>query len=486
MPPPPVQGKAQRAKNGDSDIKNRTLFTGDNLYVLRGIKSCSVDLIYLDPPFNSKHDYAAPIGSKAAGAAFKDTWTLSDIDEAWVGEIAEVNEGIYKILEMVREVMGKSTLSYLIYMTIRIIEMRRILKKTGTLYLHCDPTMSHYLKCIMDAIFGKNGFKNEIVWKRTASGQKGSQYAQKTFGSNHDIILVYGKDSKKSVFYAPKQPLTEAERLAKFPKIDDKGRRYNTATPIFRAPSMGPRPNLCYTWRGITNPHPSGWRLKKSVLEEEYQKGNVEILTKKDGKLHPVRKKYEKDYRGENMGDIWSDINPVGRGAEDLGYPTQKPLALLERIISSATLKGDWVLDPFCGCATACSAAEKLGRNWIGIDISEKAYDLVKIRLKREAGIERFTTGKGKIIHRTDVPIREGHRTPDIKHRLFGLQEGKCTGCHVHFEFRNLEIDHIIPRATGGRDDDSNLQLLCGSCNRIKGDRDMAYLRMRLKELGVV
>lgn len=180
---------------------------------------------------------------------------------------------------------------------------------------------------------------------------------------------------------------------------------------------------------------------------------------------------------------MWMDIRPV-QGAEKLGYPTQKPLTLLERIITCSSNPGDFVLDPFCGCTTTCSAAEKLGRQWIVIDISEKAYELVQIRLK-EAGIEHYTTGKGRIVHRMDVSVRHGHRTPDIKHRLFGVQEGKCGGCRVRFEFRNLAIDHIIPRADGGLDDDSNLQLLCGSCNRIKGDRDMAYLRMRLKELGV-
>ena len=467
-------------------IKNRTIFTQDNLYVLRGMKTCSIDLIYLDPPFNSKHDYAAPIGSKAAGAAFKDTWTLSDIDEAWAGEIAEDNEGVYKILEMVREVMGKSSLSYLIYMTIRIIEMRRVLKDTGMLYLHCDPTMSHYLKCIMDAVFGKNGFKNEVVWKRATSSQKGSQYAQKKFGSNHDIILVYCKDAKKSLFYAPKQPLTDDERSGKFPKVDENGRKYNTATPIFRAPTMGARPNLCYTWRGITNPNPSGWRLKKSVLEAEYQNGNVEIIVKKDGTRSAVRKKYEEDYSGENMGDLWSDINPVGKGDEDLGYPTQKPLALLERIIQASTKKGDWVLDPFCGCATACSAAEKLGRNWIGIDISPKAYELLNQRLKVEAGIEKFTKGAGKTIHRTDLPVRRELRSTDIKHTLYGRQEGRCKACKTNFGFRHMEVDHIVPIALGGPDVDDNLQLLCGNCNRIKGDRDMHYLLAKLRKMGII
>ena len=215
-------------------------------------------------------------------------------------------------------------------------------------------------------------------------------------------------------------------------------------------------------------------------MMELERNGRVHLPKKKGG--IPGYKIYLDEAKGVPCQNMWTDIGPV-KGSEKLGYPTQKPLALLERIITCSSNPGDFVLDPFCGCATACSAAEKLGRKWIGIDISEKAYDLVKLRLKKEAGIERFTTGKGKIIHRTDIPLREGYRTPDIKHRLFGVQEGKCGGCQVRFEFRNMEIDHIIPRADGGRDDDGNLQLLCGSCNRIKGVRDMAYLRMRLKEM---
>lgn len=240
---------------------------------------------------------------------------------------------------------------------------------------------------------------------------------------------------------------------------------------------MGARPNLCYEWRGFRNPHPSGWRLSKERLEEEFQKGNIVI--RPDGKLE--RRKYLKDYKGVPVGNLWDDIPPA-TGNERTGYPTQKPLRLLERIIKASSNEGDVVLDPFCGCATTCVAAEKLVRNWIGIDISEKAIDLVKSRLIKDLGLFSI-----KVIHRTDIPTdRAGKKSPDIKYLLFGKQEGFCNGCGISFHFRNFTLDHIIPRDKGGTDTDDNLQLLCGYCNSVKGNRTQEYLLAKLKENNVI
>ena len=474
------------AKKKSNTIKNRTIFTGDNLHVMRGMADESIDLIYLDPPFNSKHDYAAPIGSEAAGAAFKDTWNLSDIDEEWWGEIAESHPSLYKLLGAIRDINGKSMMSYAIYMAVRIIEMHRILKPTGSLYLHCDPTAGHYLKLIMDAVFGKNNFKNDLVWGRSGTANKGSQHAPKKFGASHDMILFYAKDVKKAKFNSPKVETTDLKK--KFPKIDKKGERYNTATPLYCAPSMSPRPNLCYKFRGFENKSNSGWRMKKSRMEEEYQKGNIVI---ENGKIE--RRSYMKNYAGHNMNDLWTDI-PNAAGNERTGYPTQKPLALLERIISSNSDPNDVVFDPFCGCATTCLAAEKLDRKWIGVDISELAAKLIKSRMlsaaRAEDGnqetIERFTKGAGEIVHRTDLPRLHAQRDPCIKNKLYGVQEGMCKGCHNHFEIRQMDLDHKIPRAVGGHDSDDNLQLLCASCNRFKGKKTMDELRARLKELKII
>lgn len=482
------------------NVTNRTIFTQDNLHILRGLESDTIDLIYLDPPFNSKHNYAAPIGSKAAGAAFKDTWTLDDIDMAWWGEIADVYPGLYKLLDAVVLVAGESMMSYLIYMAVRIIEMHRILKPTGSLYLHCDPTAGHYLKLVLDAVFGYACFLADITWKRSFA------HNDKMFGSLSDTILYYGKsddviknaDAVKTVF--------DDDQLArKYPSKDSRGR-------YMRDNLMGPgtaRGESGMPWKGC-DPTQYGrhWSAPKTGKYAKYINDNLipnylkiegvharldaldnnELILwpKKKGGA-PTLKRYAMQDQGTLPSNMWTDVPPLARKSKErLGYPTQKPLALLERIIAASSNPGDMVLDPFCGCATACSAAEKLDRQWIGIDISPKAYDLVKQRLKKEAGLDKFTKGAGKVIHRVDIPSRKGARTPCFKDVLYGRQKGKCAGCCHHFEYQHFEIDHVVSRAKGGSDTDDNLQLLCSSCNRIKGPtRDMPELKARLKELGL-
>ena len=458
------------------NVQNRTVFSNDNLPVLRGIDTESVDLIYLDPPFNSNRNYAAPIGSDAAGAAFKDTWTLSDVDNAWHGEIADREPALYQAIHAAELTHGKGMKSYLIMMAVRLLEMKRVLKKTGSIYLHCDPTASHYLKVTMDSIFGKSNFRSEITWKRTTSTQKGSQHRSLRWGNNADMLLYYAASSSTSL--RPERELTESEILKKFKHVDENRQRYyNDSAHIWSTPNMGERPNLCYEWRGFINPHPSGWRLSKERLEEEYQKGNIVI--RPDRKLE--RRKYLKDYKGASYGNIWDDVLPPA-GEERTGYPTQKPIALLERIVKASSDKDDIVLDPFCGCATTCVAAERHQRQWIGIDISPKAVDLVRVRLKNEIGIF------GDVIHRTDIPKRS-EKLPNYrthKHTLFGKQEGLCNGCRTQFPFRNMTVDHIVPQSQGGTDHEDNLQLLCGACNSTKGRGTQAELISRLKAQGVL
>ena len=440
--------------------KNRTLWTGDNLGLMRGMNSESIDLIYLDPPFNSNRDYAAPIGSEAAGAAFKDTWALSDIDLAWHGEIAEESPDLYAVIDAAGLAQGKGMKSYLIMMAVRLLEMCRLLKSTGSIYLHCDPTASHYLKMLMDCIFGKNNFRNEITWQRHTSLSKGSQYTPKTWGNTTDTILFYAGSGSS---LRPYRSMTEEESDKQFPNIEpETNRRYNTRTPIFSTPSMGARPNLCYEWRGFTAPHASGWRLSKERLEEEYQKGS--IIIKPNGRLE--RRKYERDFRGKQVGNLWTDI-PIPIGKERVGYPTQKPLALLDRIIRASSSEGDVVLDPFAGCATACVAAERLNREWVGIDFSPLAAKLVKSRLHKEMCLWYEVDHRTDIPHRTDLGKLPHYKTH--KHTLFGKQEGHCAGCEVAFPFRNFTVDHIVPRSRGGHDHIDNLQLLCNACNSQKG-----------------
>ena len=313
-----------------SNVKNRTVFEGDNLVVLKGMNTGSVDLIYLDPPFNSNRDYSAPIGSKAAGKHFKNTWTLSDVDLAWHGEIANQNQAVYDIIKSARTAHGKGMMSYLIMMAVRLLEMHRVLKDTGSVYLHVDQTASHYLKMLMDAIFGAKNFRNEIVWCYAGGGQSKRNFPQK-----HDTILRYSKGSSWT-FNA------DAVRV---PYDSDYKATVFTA-PGTRAPgkTYGPNPN---------------------------------------GKL---------------VEDWWTGISrPYGK--DRTGYSTQKPLKLLERIIKSSSNPGDVVLDPFCGCATACVAAERLGRQWIGIDVSDKAVVLLRQRLQDDKGLNLDAGRKGQVNH---------------------------------------------------------------------------------------
>ena len=208
---------------------------------------------------------------KAAGAEFKDTWTLNDVDAAWLDLIEAKHPALNRVIHAA---MTNSDKSYLIYMAVRLLEMHRILKPAGSIYLHCDPTMSHYLKLAMDAVFGKGNFRNEIVWQRASGRAKGSQHQSKSLGRDVDYILHYSK-TNAFVHTVINQPLTEAETQEKFPLVDENKRRYNTDTPIFCSPSMGNRPNLCYEYKGVVNPHPSGWRVSKERLIEMDKAGDI-------------------------------------------------------------------------------------------------------------------------------------------------------------------------------------------------------------------
>lgn len=452
-----------------SNIKNRTIFTGDNLEMLRGFPSGMVDLIYLDPPFNSKHNYAAPIGSKAAGAAFKDVWTLRDVDRAWWGQIAESNPALYKVLDMSKHTGGKSAMSYLIYMAVRILEMRRVLKDTGSIYLHCDSTMSHYLKMVLDAVFGSRNFRNEVVWRRNAAHSDGKRYGRIT-----DTILFYSK-SATYTWNAVYVPYSE-EYVSRYFRCRDERGVYKHEQLTAESLSGG---GYEYEFHG----HHRVWKRPPDSMKELERDGRLHFPKKKGG--IPRYKIYLDEAQGVPLQNLWADINKVS-GGEKLYYPTQKPLALLERIIRASSNEGDMILDPFCGCATACSAAERLKRRWVGIDISPKAFELLRYRLVGEAGLDQWVTGAGRLVHRTDIPVRKGRRSADIKHKLFGVQEGGCGLCGHQMSFRHMEVDHVVPKSKGGPDDDSNLQLLCGHCNRVKGDATMEEARVRLVNMGVL
>ena len=403
----------------------RTIWTGDNLDILRGINSETVDLIYLDPPFNSNRTYSAPIGSKAAGAAFEDTWTLDKEDVAWMGLIADQHPAIHNVIAAAGAAHSAGMQSYLRMMAVRLLELRRVLAPAGSIYLHCDPVAGHYLKLLMDAIFDPRNFRNEIVWCYKSGGR-----AKVHFPKKHDVILWYSKSRKNYIFNYDAVSLPRDTSTMHEPVIlDDSGRKYQ---------------------RNFKNGKEYRYYLDKGVLPDDW----------------------------------WADIqaeNPASK--KRTGYPTQKPLPLIERIVKASSNAGDVVLDPFCGCATACVAADNLQREWVGIDISPKAVELVHMRLRDALG-ELYHAGM--VTARTDIPQRTDIEAPinyrQNRHVLFGEQEGKCNGCQMEFPFKMFEVDHMVPRSRGGTDHKSNLQLLCSSCNRIKGGRPMEYLMARLAE----
>ncbi|MDE2949679.1 MAG: DNA methyltransferase [Chloroflexota bacterium] len=446
-----------------ANFASGTVWTGDNLPVMRGLNSGCVDLIYLDPPFNSNEDYAAPIGSQAAGAAFKDTWTLSDIDVYEHGELAERSPAAYAVIDAARQTHGKSMMSYLIMMAVRLIEMRRILKPTGSIYLHCDDTASHYLKLLMDAVFGARNYRNTIVWKRTNA--KG--LTSKNLPNNHDILFRYSKSEKWTWNrqYAPYDP----DYVDKFYKHveEETGRRYTLGDLV--NPNRN-RPNLTYEFLGVERV----WRWEKERMQKAYEEGIV--VQAKPGAV-PRQKRYLDEQKGAPLGSVWSDLKPIqSQARERTGYPTQKPLALLERIVEISSNEGDIVFDPFCGCATTLVAADRLNRDWAGIDLSPLAVKLVDQRIRDDRGALW-----GGVIVRDDPPLRSDMgKLPNYRthrHRLYGEQEGVCAGCDTHFPFKVMEVDHILPRVQGGSDHYENLQLLCTHCNKSKGGKTMAEWR---------
>jgi DNA modification methylase len=361
------------------------LYYGDNLEVLREhIPSASVDLIYLDPPFNSSRSYNVLFREKSGDEAhaqieaFDDTWTWSHETEVLYGELMDGSSSlkVKDALEAMRKLLGDNdVLAYLVMMTARLVELRRTLKPTGSLVLHCDPTASHYLKVLLDAIFGADRFLNEIIWRRTAS--KGD--AKVRFGRNHDVLLFYA--AGPSATFNPLTVEHSPEYKARFRFDDHDGRGPYMDGPL---DSPNPRPNLTYPYKGYPPPK-NGWRVSLPEMERLDAENRLMFPKKADARIR--RKLYLSEQPGVPMGDIWADISPINsQAAERLGYPTQKPITLLQRVITAASNPGDIVLDPFAGCGTAIDAAQDLGRKWIGIDVTTLAIDLIDARLRHTFG----------------------------------------------------------------------------------------------------
>jgi site-specific DNA-methyltransferase (adenine-specific) len=366
-------------------ITRNTLYYGDNLPILREhVSDESVDLIYLDPPFNSSRSYnvlfkeESGAESGAQITAFEDTWHWgADAERTYHEIIQNAPSKVAVMLGALREFIGANQMmAYLVMMTARLIELHRVLKPTGSIYLHCDPTASHYLKMVMDAIFGFENLLNEIIWQRTAV--KGDVHRK--FGAVHDVLLAYTKsqDYKFSVTYG----LQDDEYHERFKFDDGDGRGPYQSAPL---DSPNPRPNLTYDYKGYPPP-PKGWRVGRELMEQLDAEDRLIFPTDKSGRIR--RKVYLSDQGGPKVSDVWTDIAPLqGSSAERLGYPTQKPITLLERILQSSSEPDDVILDPFCGCGTAIAAAQKLNRKWIGIDVTHLSITLMKYRMKDAFGL---------------------------------------------------------------------------------------------------
>jgi len=368
---------------------DNTLYYGDNLDILqRYVKDASVDLVYLDPPFNSNQNYNVLFkeqdGDRAASQirAFEDTWTWDQEDEAVYAELVMNGGKVADVLQAFRTFLGPcDMLAYLVMMAPRLIELRRVLKDTGSIYLHCDSTASHYLKILMDAVLGPQNFRNEIIWKRRY-GSFSTVHESSKFGNCTDIILFYARNARQ--YFAPQysfeSPAYRDYLERTFKHVDDSGRKYridNLANPALR-------PNLIYEYKGY-QPPANGWAISREKMEQWDKEGRLYFPKNPNGRIQ--RKRFLDEVKGKPVQNLWDDIEMISsQSSERLGYPTQKPEALLERIIKASSNEGDVVLDPFCGCGTAVAAAQKLNRQWIGIDITHLSITLMKERLKDTFG----------------------------------------------------------------------------------------------------
>ena len=412
------------------NFANRTLYHGDNLNFLRGMNSGTINLIATDPPFNKGRDFHATPDSVARGARFEDRWSWDkDVHPEWVDSIQDDWPKAWMLLDTIKE-LREGMAAFLCYIGVRLMEMHRILADDGTLYLHCDHTAGHYLKLLLDAIFGHENFRNEIVWCYSGGGQPRNDFPRK-----HDTILRYSKSDT-------------------------------------------------YTFNRdeARIPYDSDYSATVFAGDETRAPGRT----------------YRPDPKGKVVEDWWRNI-PRPYGKERIGYPTQKPLALYERIIRTSSNEGDWVLDPFCGCATTPVAAERAERQWVGMDIWDEAHETIIKRLRDEglAGPNGETDqllSFGQIGYSTVPPVRtdDGEvAAPMLKTKrriaeppgpkltrqemvdLLIEENGMvCAGCDREFDDPlYLQLDHKTPRAEGGINHISNRMLLCGPCNRIKGDR---------------
>ena len=421
---------------GLPNFENRTLFHGDNLEFLRGINSESVDLIATDPPFNKSKDFHATPDSLAAGASFPDRWRWEhDVQQEWVDSLEDDRPEVWRFINGIRESGQRDMAAFMCWLGVRLLECRRILKPTGSLYLHIDFTAQAYAKVLLDNIFGRRNFHNEIVWAYT-----GPSNTKRWFPRKHDSILWYSKGK-----------------------------------------------NWVFNREAIRVPYSQDYvdRFKK-----EYNEGADKSSIFSAG--HNTERNQELAKLGKTPEDWWPEFSPVGRSkTENTGYPTQKPIALYERIIKASSNPGDFVLDPHCGCATTPVAAERLGRQWIGMDLWTGAYQMVLDRLNAEKQIWRpedvrlitrpptrtddGVTASAFLAQIEGRPAQRPRFSKDeMKAILIRQWSAVCWGCGFeppNGDDRHFDLDHIAPKSEGGSNELHNRAILCRPCNGRKGNR---------------
>lgn len=546
---------------------HRHLFIVDNMRLLKSLNDDVVDLIVTDPPFGAMEtwrrgltppltehervferdtlagwDITTPLQAELEGVAwttdhttaqYRDIWTWADVHQQWVADLKAHYPATYAVLEAARASLDRgkrrtaaSMPAFLTFMAARLIEMHRVLKPTGSLFVHCDRRANSYLRVVLDSIFDVKQPTNEIVWQRHSGRPNRSQHTPRRLTHATDTIFHYAK-SDDYVWNAPTQPLSDDEIEAKFPHVDPKRGRYRTDHALFLGASKGARPNLCYTYESpygpVTNPHPSGWSVSKKRLTEMDKRGDI---IWRAGKT-PKRKDYLADYQGRLVGSLWDDIrNLTSFDEERTGYPTQKPVALAERIVAAASNEGGLVFDPFAGCAYVPVAAELLQRRWLACDISPRALTVFRRQYDKQWSAQTLPGVSGEpqsldfnqvtIAGPPHLPVRTTKRSaaPPVKplaHQTFksfatGLSEAqerdlmmrlsdyRCWSCG--FATRDasgkplrtstlLEYDHIVPRASTGLDGGdifTNRAVLCRTCNGWKSDRDITINDLRQEE----
>ena len=466
------------------NFSNRTLFHGDNLEFLRGMNSGTIHLIATDPPFNKGRDFHATPDSLAQGASFQDRWSWDDdVHPEWIDQITNDWPHVMQVIEGSRASYGDDMGAFLCFMGVRLLEMRRVLRDDGSIYLHCDDAAAAYLKELMDAIFGRKNLRSQIVWRRYGSHNDANGY-----GRVYDILLFYAKDGK-GVWNGAWRDLDPDYIKSAYRHNDGDGRGLYRTAPLHTGGLSGG--GYSYEFRG----HRRVWRYPEERMHQ--LAGDGRIRQAKEGSV-PERKVYLSENKGRPVPNLWDDIPALtGKNTERTGYPTQKPLALYERIIEASSNPGDWVLDPFCGCATTPIAAERLGRNWIGMDLWDKAHNVVIQRLKDEGladpsgDTDRLITF-GQVGYSTVPPVRSddgeeavpflktrrryeppGPRMSNAEMKAQLIEDGGpvCAGCdRVFDDERYLQLDHNTPRSQGGINHISNRMLLCGPCNGAKSN----------------